>query len=267
MKFASSQLLLLLMLVFTFSCKKSATPANSIKNNPFAGNVTLVNQNDSVSANNAGISVTVENVLPNLSKTTDANGNFSFGDISGADLVCLRFSYPGYGTVRQYFSASYIDSVKRGQKSFICNPVLVPQSATVITDLTLVSLIKNNDSSYLLNLNAKISVPNANATNGITIFLQKNNPILSFRTCTGQEVGTCTYLNLPVTNGDYNLHLAIKCSPHCFCVSSGDTVYVKAYGSSFSNFGTSYYDLQNKLMVFPTISDPNNVQGLSVMVP
>jgi hypothetical protein len=75
MKFANLSMLLFLLfiLMFSNSCRKPAASSN-IKINAFAGNVQLINQNDAIASNHAGTTVTIENVLPVISTTTDANG-------------------------------------------------------------------------------------------------------------------------------------------------------------------------------------------------
>lgn len=170
--------------------------------------------------------------------------------------MVLIFSHAGYGTVRQYYTQSYLDSITKGIKKIS----LFPISSMVVNSL---SGTLNGD-TYKLTCN--VSAPDANSSNGVSFFIQKNNSKVSFADYSG-DTSVSRFMTIPVTNGDNTNSICIKCSKDCGFIQYGDTVYIKAWGFNINSYASNYVNPLTNKLVFPSINPNSNSSTIWFVVP
>ena len=113
-----------------------------------------------------------------------------------------------------------------------------------------------------------VSLNQVKPTNGVTFFLSKNNPQLSYDNWTGNIAYSRTW-TVPVTSGDNQTSFCFKRTIDCNCdfLFPGDTVFLKAYGDTYTDFGNSYIDAKTGLLVFPSINATASSSTISFIVP
>jgi|GEM_PF-3670187 len=248
---------LLMAAVFLGSCNKNpGSPATS----NLTGTVALLDANDHLKTTGiAGTTVTVENSNPLISTTTNSNGIFTLPDFSSNGTTVLAFSLPGYGTVKQFYTASEMDNIKSGNAE-LGSFILAPISTVVVNSFTGVL----DGAHYRININ--VSVANTAASNGVTIFIEKNNPAVSCSNSSGNS-GHSRVVTIPVTNGDNTYTICLTCTEECGFLHSGDIAYLRAYGDTKSMFGITYDDPLKGNLIFPALNTNNNIPAISFTMP
>jgi len=246
----------LFFLLGVTACKKA-----SVKDSVIAakGSIMVIDQNDKINSDFSGISVSIENTNPVTYIPVSNTGEFEFPQLPGS--FSLIFSKNGYGTVKQYYSKSLIDSIKLGKPGGQ-NIILLPLSSVTV----------NSFSGYISNgkfyFSCNVSTLNADLTNGVTLILQKNNPLISLTGFYG-NTGTSRFLTIPVSNGVHFDSVCISRTATCDCdfINSGDNLNVKAFGNSISKYGNSYFNMKTNTLVFPSINENTNSGTLSFRIP
>ena len=236
-------------------CKKS-TVQDSIS--VAKGSIIVVDQNDKISSDFSGVSVSIENTNPVIHIPVNSTGEFEFPQLPE---FILSFSKNGYGTVKQYYSTSIVDSIKSG-KTGEQSIVLLPLSTVMVNSLS--GHISNGKFYYSCN----VSTSNSNLINGVTLILQKNKPQISLTDFYG-NTSTSRFLTIPALNGTYSDSVCISHTITCDCdfLNSGDYLNVKAFGNSISQYGNSYFNMKTNSLIFPCINENTNSTTLSFRIP
>src|SRR4030095_3324233 len=113
-----------------------------------------------------------------------------------------------------------------------------------------------------------VSLTKDRPTNGVTFFLTKNNSQVSYDSWTGNITNSRSW-TVTVKSGD-NLHTfcfthTIACP--CDFLSSGDTVFIKAYGDTYSPFDNRYIDNPTGRLIFPNINGNASSSTIYFVVP
>jgi hypothetical protein len=243
---------LLFFAIFFFGCKKSED--NQPISQTIKGSVLLFDENNVLVNDNSETIVSIENSEPLINVAVNSKGEFELPELNISGTTALVFSHIGYGTIKQYYSQSGLDSIKKGITSFQ-SVSLYAKSSVVVNSL---SGIAEGD---MFKMNCNVSVPNANSLNAIRFFIQKNNSDVSFNNCANY---TNVSKSFPVTTGNNTINICMKCEEACG-FQPGDTAYIKAYGDiSLLN---SFIDLSTNKLVFPCVNPNSNSSTLWFVVP
>jgi hypothetical protein len=253
-----------------YGCRKSPlTNGNSAaKDQIFAngnsaakGHIFVVDQNNHLISDYSGVNISSENsditTIP-----VNANGEFNFPTLTNdRTSLILNFSKIGYGTVKQYYTKALLDSFNYYQET-PRDIILIPQSSVSVNSLS--GILDSNKFKMVCN----VSVGEAKPANGVTFFLLKNNSQVSCSNWTGNIANSRTW-TIPVTTGDNLNSFCITRTIECNCdfLHSGDTVYLKAYGDTYSPFGNCYYYLQTGQLIFPGMNTKASSATISFVVP
>ena len=251
-------LYLLSLSVLIFSCKKSSLDDT---NTGLKGGILLVDEYNHPSNDYSGVVITSENSdVANIS--INGKGEFNFPNlVNNSNDLKITVSKPGYGTVTNYYTKAQLDNF-RIQQSMINDFVLLPKSSVTVNSLS--GVIDGDKFKMAFN----VSLAKDRATNGVTLFLIKNNSQVSFDNWTGNIADSRSW-TVPVTSGD-NLHeFCFTPTPACPCdfVSSGDTVFLRAYGDTYSMFDNRYIDNLTGKLIFPNINPNSSSSTISFIVP
>jgi len=225
------------------------------------GMITVVDENDRVVPGFSGITISVENSNPSVTMPVTGNGEFEFPALPQSGSFVLIFSKDGYGTVKQYYSRSIIDSIKNGSIASQ-NIVLLPKSSVMVNSFT--GHISNGKFYYTCN----VSTSNSSLVNGVTLIFKKNNPQISLTDFYG-NTGASHFITIPVKNGVNSDSICINRTVECNCdfINSGDNLSIKAYGNTISKFGNCYFNMHSKNLFFPGINENTNSGTLSFIIP
>lgn len=238
-------------------CKKSVLDTSSTS---AKGTVLIIDENNQPLSEYSGVTITSEYSDTNI--PVDPNGEFDFPHLANnSTYLTLRFSKPGYGIVTQHYTKAQLDSFINKQSTFN-GVVLLPLRS--ITVNSLVGILDGNNFKMTLN----VSFDQVKPTNGVTFFLSKNNSQVSYDNSVGNNANSRTW-TIPVTAGDNLSSFCFKRTLECNCdfLASGDTVYVKAYGDTYSPFGNNYFDNQSGKLIFPNINGNAGSATISFVVP
>jgi hypothetical protein len=241
-----------LVILFSTGCKKTGNdqPVSTIK-----GSVLLIDKNNQILSNVSGINVSVENSEPLKTLPVNSKGRFELPALKGSEAMTLVFSYPGYGTAKQYYTQSDLEELTGGQGVF-----LLPKSSVIVNSLS------GQLTGDIFKMSYNVSVQESNAGDGVTFFIEKNNADVSFTNCPGNN-SVSRFLTIPVTNGDNSTTFCLKCARECGFLKSGDTAYIKAYGDFRSPYASNYVDLSTNKLVFPSINEISNSSTIWFVVP
>jgi hypothetical protein len=251
-------LILCSLSVIICSCKKSSLDYSSAA---LKGRILLVDENNHPISDYSGVIITSENSdIANIS--IDVNGEFNFpGLANNSTYLTLNFSKTGYGTVTHYYTKVQLDSFSN-QPSTTSEIVLLPRSSVTVNSL---SGIMDGDKFKMV---CNVSLAQVKPTNGVTFFLSKNNSQVSYDNCTGNNAHSRTW-TVPVTSGDNLNSFCFRRTIDCDCdfLISGDTVFLKAYGDTYSPFGNSHFDIRTGQLIFPGINANASSSTISFVVP
>lgn len=240
------------------SCKKSSVDYSGTS---LKGKILIVDENNDYIKDYSGVIITGENSdISNI--PVDGKGEFYFPAlINNSTYLTLKISKPGYGTVTQHYTAAQLDSF-RNQGSTINNLTLLPQSSVTVNSLS--GVLDGDKFKMVFN----VTLAQVKPTNGVTFFLSKNNSQVSYDNFTGNNDNSRTW-TVPVTSGDNLNSFCFKRTIECDCdfLSSGDTVFLKAYGDTYSSFGNSYSDSRTGQLIFPSINANASPSTISFVVP
>jgi len=252
-----------------YGCRKSPLTTETVRvaditkdqNSGAKGYILLVDENNQQLNDYSGVNISSEN-SEMTSVPVNARGEFSFPPLTNnATSLLLTFSKNGYGTVRQYYSKSVLDSLSNHQLA-LPDIILLPQSSVSVNSLR--GILDSNTFKMVCN----VSVAQAKPTNGVTILLLKNNSQVSYSNWTGNIANSRAW-TIPVTAGDNLFSFCVNRTIECNCdfLRSGDTVYLKAYGDTYSPFGNRYYYLQTGQLIFPAMNTSASSATISFVVP
>ena len=196
------------------------------------GNVALLDDNDSFLADYSGTTVTVENATPVISVHPSVKGVFELPKLANAqDTTIVRFEHPGYGIVKKYF----IGGTPADTSGL--NVVLHPLSKVVVNHLS--ASVINGKLKMIFNVTAPVGSTN----NYIAWVFRKNNPVISYDDAWG-------YRSVAVKDGDNTVSICM-CPEECGYFQTGDTMYIKGFGSVSPKFdGFAYGNfITNKLIL------------------
>jgi len=246
--------------VITCSCKKSSFGYSST---PLKGGILIVDETNHPISDYSGVSITSENSdIANIS--LDVNGEFSFpGLVDNSAYLTLKVSKTGYGTVTHHYTKAQLDSFRnQGSTTSDLDFLLLPQSSVTVNSLS--GMLDGDKFKMVCN----VTLTQVKPTNGVTFFLSKNNSQVSYDNWTGNIANSRTW-TLPVTSGDNLYSFCFKRTIDCNCdfLSPGDTVFLKAYGDTYSPFGNSYFDIRTGQLIFPSINANSSSSTISFVVP
>jgi hypothetical protein len=236
-------------------CKKSSFSIS------LRGSVLIIDENNQPSGNYSGVNISTEN--PDIASINiSEKGEFYLPVLlNHSGYLILKISKPGYGTVTHHYTKVQLDSISI-QGSTINDIVLLPKSTVTINSLS-GTLHENN-----FEINFNVTLDQAKPTNGVTFFLSKNNSDVSYDNFIGNNANSRTW-TVQVTSGDNVYSFCLK--PRIDCnsdfLSSGDTVYLKAYGDTYSPYGNNYFDIRTGHLIFPGINTTNSLSTISFVVP
>lgn len=258
---------LIVLSTVSLSCTKSTveeqTTGTIIHN--AKGSVVVMDRNNRAVQDASGVVVTVENSNPEITLPVDGQANFDLSKLTHTGKTVLLFSKPGYPTVKKYYTQSSLDSIKAA----IANePIyLYPKSDVVI------KAISGKVDGNILRINLDASSFDASTTNGATIFLQKNDPNVSFvnsRPVSKENVFPY-YFTVAVKGGNNTHEICLQCSKDCGSIRSGDVIYLKAYGDVFAappySGANRFFNPLNNTVSFPFLNAEGYSQTLSFVVP
>jgi hypothetical protein len=243
-----------LSLLTAYSCTKNhSKPADPVIAPTIKGVVSLVNENDVLTSDNTGSTVTVENSNPLIVVSVDAKGAYELPHLQKTSAtIVLRFEHNGFGTIKTYITPEDLDNY---QVAHIGGPqvVLHPLSRVVVNNTS--AAIANDT----LTIHCNVTVPAGSKTNYISWLNLRNDADVSVQNALGYRV-------YPVTDGDNTIKLCM-CSAECSYYKNGDTMYGKAVGFVSPLIdGYAYVNYSNNKVVL-TCANDNNLPVLAITVP
>ena len=246
-RFNKAAVLTLLTIIASCSEKSDTTPAPA--SGKLMGTVQVWDDKTNLLTDNSGVTVTVDDVA-NTSTVTDATGKYSFDNLSYG-LHDLTISKSGYGAYK-IFGASHTSAV---------NATVLPAiqfgklSTTSITSLTLTSKMYNGAEGVSFTYSVA-PTPTAANRGYVRHFLSTNKDVSNVNYMYASDIRSL--LNNNTIGGFTKEELAVM------GFTSGQTVYIKAYGESVQS--NTYTDPNVGIRVFPN-SNPNSVAAISFVMP
>ena len=250
--------ILICLLAIASSCKKSSVDQ---PNTPLKGKILIVDEYNHVTSDYTGVTVSVENSETAKIKV-DGKGEFQFPElINNSSELKISISKPRFGTITNYYSNAQLDNLRK-QNSLVTDFALLPQSSVVVNSFS--GVVDGENFKMAFN----VSLTKDRPTNGVTLLLTKNNPQISFDNWAGKITDSRSW-TVPVTAGDNHTTFCFKHTVTCPCdfLSSGDTVYIRAYGDTYSQFDNRYIDNSTGKLVFPNINGNSSSSTISFVVP
>lgn len=238
---------LIFVLTIIWSCSSSSDDngGSNPSNGNINGSVSLFDEGNT-QVDNSGMTVSVEGSAA-FQTTTDNSGNFSLTGIPFGNYT-LEFSKTGYGTYK-VFNVSHNSSNTTISES----PSLGQMSTTSVIDLT--SGTSNNGSTIVLGATTDPAGSSGN-TKYIQFFFASNSNVSS----TNYDVVLDA---ISTQTNPYNLNLT-SAALIALGLESGQTVYVKCYGTSF--WDNQYDDPGLGRTIFPNLNS-NSASAVSFVVP
>jgi hypothetical protein len=237
---------LILVLGLIWSCSNDNDEGGTT--DPTSGNISgTVNLYDEGTSqvDNSGMTVRVDGL--SISATTDENGRFTLVDVPFG-TYSLSYEKTGYGTFKRFdVNHNLISTVIPD------TPSLGEFSSTAITDLT--SGTSNGGETIVIGATTDPVANNANRK--YIQFFFSDNPNVSNTNFND----VLEPLLVQIT--PYNLNLTQE-SFQSLGYQSGQTIYVKCYGTSF--WGNRYFDPQLGRDVFPNLNS-SAAAAVSFVVP
>ena len=233
--------LMLILALILFSCGDSndntiITTAN------ISGSVILFDEGIT-QVENTGMTISVEG--SSISTSTNANGNYTLTNVPFGNTT-LIFEKNGFGTFKKF------DIDHNNGDTFITeNPSLGQKSSTTITNLT-VSL-NGNDVTIAATTNPAGSINN---TRYIRYFFSLQSSVSNTNYDSVLET-------IQSQINPYNLNLSVS-ALSALGFSSGQTIYVRAYGESF--WSNQYNDPNSSTTIFPNLN-LNTSAAVSFVMP
>jgi hypothetical protein len=247
---------IVITLVTLTSCKKSVS---SQPEAAATGHISVFNKNSQLLSDISGTTVTIENTSPAITIPVQSNGTFELPQTNNSGTMVLQFSRPGYGTVKQYYTPSDLENIKKAMAD-VQEVSLFPKSTVLVNSL---SGSLNGD---VFTLTCNVSTPESNTTNGVSFFIQKNSAEVSFANCPGNN-SVSRFLTIPVNDGNNSSSFCIKCAKDCGFLQAGDTAFIKAYGDIKTPFTSIYTDAFTNKLVFPCINTNSASSTIWFVVP
>lgn len=227
------------------SCSKDEDPTpKPITKASIIGSVNLYNEG-TTKIDNSGMTVKLEGT--GHSVTTDANGDFTLSDVSFGTYT-LSYEKSGFGTFKKFD----LEHKNTGSSTIITvTPSLGEISTTQVTVLT--SSINGND----IEVSATTDPAGSNGNTRYVRYFLSTNSNVSDKNYTYNSSGLVSKINpytITITKNDLTNA----------GFSSGETVYVKAYGDSY--WSNEYDDTSSGKKVFPNLN-MSSANSVSFIVP
>ena len=243
-----SYLTISILVIFGFtSCTKDENPNTvPITKANIIGSVNLYDEG-TTQIDNEGMIVKLVGITPIISASTDVNGEFTFLDVPFGTYT-LVYEKSGFGTFKKF----ELDHANNGSSTIISNtPSLGQSSSTQITNLT--TSINGNDVILSITTNP---AGNTGNTRYIRYYLSTSSDV-SDENYMYFSPGLVSQINpkeITFTTNDF--------SDAGF--SSGETIFVKAYGDSF--WSNEYDDTDLGRKVFPNLNT-TSAEAVSFVIP
>ncbi len=247
-------LLALIGAVAITACNKPSV--ESLK--PVIGHINMVDANDNAVPDNSAIIFTITYEGQAMDIPVRKDGSYELPLFRSTGLTTFSYSYPGYGTLKQFYQPSKLDSIQRGLQDLDYS-FLLPISPVQVNSLTGTMI------NGVIKLNCNVTIPEGPGQKYICIYHLKDNPDISFNNLTNPISVMAPY---PVTNGDNTITICTSCLKACAYYVAGDTMYIKAFGYTKSKFGyTSYFDPVENILVYPSVNKSSNSEVLRFVIP
>lgn len=242
LKYLTSCLIVLLG-ISSCSSDDNSTPAPITKAN-ISGSVNLYDEG-TTQVDKSNMTVKLEETTPSISATTDANGDFTLVDVPFGTYRVL-YQKSGFGTFKK-FNIEH----QNNATALPNTPSLGEISTTQITDLE--ASISGND--IIISVTTNPAGSNGN-TRYIRYFLSTDSNVNN-ENYTYFSPGLVSQVNpkaITLSNSDL-LSAGF---------TTGQTVFIKAYGDSF--WSNEYYDSDLDKNIFPNLNMTSN-NSVSFIVP
>ncbi|HEX8329937.1 MAG TPA: carboxypeptidase-like regulatory domain-containing protein [Hymenobacter sp.] len=200
-----------------------------------------------------GVTVTLENVTPAVTVTTDASGRYELANVKSGTYTMV-YTKPGYGTIK----VQGYPHVGGSQPSFLYTRQLMGVSGTTVTS-TAVGPIQGTGANRYRLITAALANPSQSINRGLRahMFLGTSATVTSATGVSyfsGSSNGSTSdfYMEGPALNQQG--------------FASGSTVYAIIYGAPYGYGEDSYTDIMTGRRVY-TCLNPNGTRVVSFIVP
>ncbi|WP_375418510.1 hypothetical protein [uncultured Hymenobacter sp.] len=204
----------------------------------------------------AGVVVTVTNVTPQLTQTTDAIGRYEFANLRNGTYN-LTYTRPGLG-LHKVFGFGHVGGE---QPSFVGTTFLSQVSNTTVTNLTVVSPQFDSSNGSYAQLSATVANPtSSNSYRRVAVYASASAEVTS---ATGTLLGE--YFVYQGSNGPTSTISVPQAAFTGAGFATGSRVYAIAYGAP-DYYGNSYTEIATGRQVL-TALNPVGSQVVSFTAP
>ena len=228
------------------SCSKDEDPMDTRTNANINGSVNLYDEATTL-VDKSGMNVRVEGLTSTIEATTDTDGKFTLSAVPFGTYT-LVYEKAGFGTYKLF----ELNHSRSGASTNITNvPSLGQTSSTQITDLT--ASVNGSD----VNLTITSNPGGSNGNSRYMRYFLSNSSDVSDQ--------NYTYYSDVFVSSINPKEISLSASALSAAgFSSGETVFVKAYGDSY--WSNSYDDLDLERRVFPNLN-PSSAAAVSFQMP
>ncbi|CAM1357746.1 carboxypeptidase-like regulatory domain-containing protein [Tenacibaculum xiamenense] len=196
---------------------------------------------------NSNMMIKVEGITPSISATTNSEGSFTLQEVPFG-TYSISYEKQGFGTFKKF----NIEHSNTGSSTILTGaPSLGQMSTTTVTGVTATA----NGNNIVVSVTTNPAGTNSTARY-IRYFMSKNESI-SHENYTFHSSGITIRINpIEITLSQSDLTNA--------GFSSGETVYIRAYGDSF--WSNEYEDPNLNRKIFPNLNS-STVNAVSFVVP
>ncbi len=206
---------------FLLSCKKEQVEVKSpTASEILKGHVALFDDEDELLADQSGVTVTVENSNPLITVQANEKGDFSLPKLTTSGTLAVVYSKEGYGDFKQYFHQTRLDSVEKG---------LIDLGGSLIkTSPVVVNSLNGKVVGDTLEVICNVSFTGSKTQKFVRFFRQRNDADISPDRILSlvRDVSSA----IRVKNGVNHLKFSISDLKECSKYTSGDVVYMTAFG-------------------------------------
>lgn len=249
------QLCIFVLLAFVIaSCSKKGSDINQEDDlEKYLGHVTVFDEYDNLLKDWSGVNVAIENSNPLISVVTNEKGSFLLPKLDNTKNLVVVYSKPGFGTYKEYLAPSRIDSINSGKDRL--GYTMKAASNVIVNSLT--ATVKEDT----VKMNVNVSFPQSSGLKYVRFIMSTN-----------ANVGLNDIVSIPknlsrtfkVTNGANAITFCRSCMKACG-FKSGDTVHLKAYGST--DLLDGYQDQITNNYVLASLNPDSKSAVVSFVVP